>query len=94
MLKSHVEHRYATEAKTTAKWRSVCAAVGVPCQEFVNRTDLACGSTVGPMIATELGISTVGVGMAMLSMRSVREQSGTADVLQMKKFIQYIYEQG
>jgi aspartyl aminopeptidase len=94
VLKGHVEHRYATEAETTARWRAACAAVGVPCQEFVNRTDLACGSTVGPMIATELGISTVDVGMAMLSMHSVREQSGSADVQQMKDVIQHIYEQG
>jgi len=94
VLKTHSEHRYATEAETTARFRSACAAVGVPCQEFVNRTDLACGSTVGPMIATELGISTVDIGLPMLSMHSIREQAGTADVAQMVAVIQHVFEEG
>jgi aspartyl aminopeptidase len=94
VLKTHSEHRYATEAETTARFRSACAAVGVPCQEFVNRTDLACGSTVGPMIAAELGISTVDIGLPMLSMHSIREQAGTADVAQMVAVIQHVFEQG
>jgi len=94
VLKTHVEHRYATEAETTARFREACAAVDVPCQAFVNRTDLSCGSTVGPMIATELGISTVDIGLPMLGMHSIREQAGTADAVQMIAVLRHIYEQG
>jgi aspartyl aminopeptidase len=94
VLKTHSEHRYASEAETMARFRAACAAVGVPCQEFVNRTDLACGSTVGPMIAADLGISTVDIGMAMLSMHSVREQAGAADAAQMIAVLTHIFEQG
>jgi aspartyl aminopeptidase len=94
VLKSHVEHRYASEAETMARMRGACAAVGVPCQEFVNRTDLACGSTVGPMIAADLGIPTVDIGMAMLSMHSVREQAATADPVQMIAVLAHVFEEG
>lgn len=80
VLKAHAEHRYATEAESGAFFRMACAEVGVPCQDFVTRTDLACGTTIGPISAAELGIRTVDVGCAMLSMHSIREQAGAADV--------------
>ena len=49
-------------------------------QYFVSRSDLACGSTIGPITASKLGIRTVDVGNPMLSMHSCREMAGTADV--------------
>ena len=67
-------------APTAARFRLACEAEGVPVQEFVNRTDLACGSTIGPLGAAQLGIETVDVGCAMLSMHSIREQCGAHDV--------------
>jgi aspartyl aminopeptidase len=94
VLKSHVEHRYASEADSMAKFRAACASAGVSCQEFVNRTDLACGSTVGPMMAASLGISTVDVGMPMLSMHSIREQAGTGDAAQMIAVLKQVFERG
>jgi len=94
VLKTHAEHRYASEAEGMARFRAACKAVGVPCQEFVNRTDLACGSTVGPMIAADLGIPTVDVGMPMLSMHSIREQAGTTDAAQMITVLTHVFEQG
>lgn len=80
VLKAHAEHRYATEVESAAFFRKVCADVGVPAQDFVTRTDLACGTTIGPISAAELGIRTVDVGCAMLSMHSVREQAAASDV--------------
>jgi aspartyl aminopeptidase len=94
VLKGHVEQRYATEADTAARFRTACAAVGVPCQEFISRTDLACGSTVGPMIAAELGVRTVDIGMAQLSMHSIREQCGADDPGQMVAVLTHIYDEG
>jgi len=94
VLKGHVEQRYATEADSAAQFRAACAAVDVPCQEFISRTDLACGSTVGPMIAAELGIRTVDVGMAQLSMHSIREQCGADDPGQMVAVLNQIYDRG
>jgi aspartyl aminopeptidase len=94
VLKGHVAQKYATEAETAARFRMACAAVGVPCQDFISRTDLACGSTVGPMIAAELGIRTVDVGMSQLSMHSIREQSGVDDVAQFVSVLTHIFDRG
>lgn len=94
VLKGHVAQKYATESETAARFRMACAAVGVPCQDFISRTDLACGSTVGPMIAAELGIRTVDVGMSQLSMHSIREQSGADDVAQFVSVLTHIFERG
>ena len=51
----------------------------MPVQKFVTRTDLACGSTIGPISSARLGVRTVDVGNAMLSMHSIREQAGAED---------------
>lgn len=80
VLKAHAEHRYATEAESAAFFRLACAEAGVPLQDFVTRTDLACGTTIGPISAAELGIRTVDVGCSMLSMHSVREVAGASDI--------------
>jgi aspartyl aminopeptidase len=79
VIKEHVEQRYATDAETSAIFRLACQAEGVPSQDFVIRTDLGCGSTIGPISAGQLSVRTVDVGCAMLSMHSIREQCGAKD---------------
>ena len=64
-------------------FRQLCTEVGVEPQHFVTRSDLACGSTIGPISAARVGIPTVDVGNPMLSMHSCRELAGTADVAPM-----------
>ena len=80
VIKTHANQRYATDGETAARFRTACQSVGVPVQDFVVRTDLACGSTIGPITSTNLAIRTVDVGCAMLSMHSIREQAAAADV--------------
>jgi len=80
VIKTNVNMRYATDASTAARFRLACVAQDVPVQDFVNRADLRCGSTIGPMTAAGLAIPTVDVGGAMLSMHSIREQGGSRDV--------------
>ena len=80
VLKHNANQSYATSAASAA-WFAACAAeVGVPVQHFVTRADLPCGSTIGPLTATRLGIATVDVGSPMLSMHSCRELASAADI--------------
>jgi len=80
VIKSNSNQSYATDGATAAVLEGICAEVGYAPQRFVTRSDLPCGSTIGPITAAELGIATVDVGGPMLSMHSCREMAGTLDV--------------
>lgn len=79
LLKHNANLRYTTDAAGTALWRRVCAAAGVPTQDFVSNNAVPCGSTIGPMTAERLGVLTCDVGIPLLSMHSVRELAGVRD---------------
>jgi aspartyl aminopeptidase len=78
-IKINSNQRYATSSATAALFRRACDTAGVPHQVFVSRNNMPCGSTIGPITATRLGIDTVDVGVPQLSMHSARELCGTAD---------------
>jgi aspartyl aminopeptidase len=80
VVKTNVSQRYATDARSAAVFVEACESVNVPVQQYVHRNDLPCGSTIGPITAARLGISTVDVGAPQLSMHSARELMGSADV--------------
>jgi aspartyl aminopeptidase len=79
VVKVNASARYATDAASAAPFLAACAAVEVPVQWFVTRSDLACGSTIGPLTAAQLGVPTVDVGVAQLAMHSCRELTGADD---------------
>ena len=85
VVKSNLNQRYATEALTNAEFVAACERVGVPVQQYAHRSDLPCGSTIGPITAARLGIATVDVGMAQLSMHSSRELMAADDVELMER---------
>jgi aspartyl aminopeptidase len=80
VVKHNARQSYATDATTAAWFLSKAADAGVPTQHFVSRADLPCGSTIGPLSATRLGIATVDVGNPMLAMHSCRELASEADI--------------
>ena len=80
VIKVNASQRYATNSVTGALFRDVCRESDVPVQSFVTRADMGCGSTIGPITATELGVPTIDVGVPQWAMHSIRETAGTKDV--------------
>jgi aspartyl aminopeptidase len=79
-IKLNANQSYATDGPSAAMFLEACREAGFAPQHFVSRSDMACGSTIGPITAAALGIRTIDVGNPMLSMHSCRELAGTADV--------------
>ena len=79
VIKTNAQQRYATTSTTAAMFAELCRAEDVPVQHYANRTDQPCGSTIGPITSTLLGIATVDVGNPMLSMHSAREMGSSHD---------------
>jgi aspartyl aminopeptidase len=79
-IKTNVNQRYATDARSAAAVVAACDRAGVEPQWYAHRADLACGTTIGPITASRLGVATADVGAPMLAMHSARELMATADV--------------
>ena len=79
VIKTNASQRYATQAETAARFMGFCAAAGVPFQQYSHRSDIGCGSTIGPIVAARLGIASVDVGSPMWAMHSARESAGALD---------------
>ncbi|WP_139558771.1 M18 family aminopeptidase [Methylotetracoccus oryzae] len=79
VIKSNVNQRYATDGVGAARFAHLCERAGVPYQMYCHRSDLACGSTIGPMTAARLGLDVIDVGNPMWAMHSIRESAGVLD---------------
>ena len=79
VLKFNANMRYATDAQGAAEVEALARSLDIPLQHFVTRGDLPCGSTIGPVTASRLGVQTVDIGVAQLSMHSAREMCGSLD---------------
>jgi aspartyl aminopeptidase len=79
VIKRNENQRYATDGESSALFERLCRDAGFAPQHFAMRTDLPCGTTIGPIAAAGAGLKTVDVGNPMLSMHSIRECCGTYD---------------
>jgi aspartyl aminopeptidase len=79
VVKTNVSQRYATSPISLVPIVRAASTAGVNLQTFSSRNNIACGSTIGPITATRIGIETVDIGVPQLSMHSIREMCGTKD---------------
>ncbi len=93
VIKINANQRYATNSVTAALFRDLCQQADVPVQSFVTRTDLGCGSTIGPITASEIGVPTLDVGVPTFAMHSIRELAGSDDAWSLFKVLSKLYEQ-
>jgi aspartyl aminopeptidase len=82
-VKVNGNQRYATSARGLAHIRTVAQSSNIPLQTFASRNNVPCGSTIGPITATQLGIEAIDIGIPQLSMHSAREMCGADDPLHM-----------
>ncbi|MGM0376570.1 MAG: M18 family aminopeptidase [Bacteroidota bacterium] len=89
VIKIHANQKYTTDGDSGAVFEKICQMAGVPCQRFVNRSDMAGGSTLGNVSTSQLDIRSVDIGNPMLAMHSVRELAGVKD----QEYITRAFEQ-
>jgi aspartyl aminopeptidase len=83
VIKTNVKQRYATNSVTSSRFKQLCEQANVPVQQFVSRADMGCGSTIGPIASSRLGVATIDVGIPQLAMHSCRELTGSKDSLRL-----------
>jgi aspartyl aminopeptidase len=79
VIKLNANQRYATNSLSAATYMHICKEAEIIPQEFVMRSDMPCGSTIGPITAARLGVKTIDIGAPSLAMHSIRELTGSSD---------------
>jgi aspartyl aminopeptidase len=92
VVKINANQRYATTSETSGFFHWLCEQNQVPVQVFVARTDMGCGSTIGPIVASEVGVKTIDVGAPTFAMHSIRELAGVADAHYLYKVATAFYQ--
>ncbi len=92
VLKVNANQRYASNSETGAMFKQWCHQADVPVQTFVVRSDMACGSTIGPITASEIGVRTVDVGVPTFAMHSIRELAGRWDAFYLYRTLKQFYK--
>jgi len=89
VIKFDANQGYATSSSTAAqvRWLAKRGDVEIPLQTYVTRADMRCGSTIGPLTAAAIGITTVDIGLATFAMHSIRELGGVSDLKHMRALL-------
>lgn len=93
VFKLNHKRRYATSGEALAKLVQLAKKADIPFQYYHHRSDLPCGTTIGPIVASKLGVLTADVGNPMLGMHSIRETAGTKDHEMIVQLFQYFYDE-
>ncbi len=91
VIKINANQRYASNSETSAFFKVMAQAAEVPLQNFVVRTDMGCGSTIGPITATQIGVKTLDIGVPTFAMHSIRELAGSKDGWYLFKVLQNFF---
>lgn len=91
VIKINANQRYATSSETSSLYRLLSERLGLPCQSFVVRTDMACGSTIGPITAGNIGVRTLDIGVPQFAMHSIRELAGRDDAYNLFQVLKAFY---
>ena len=92
VIKMNANQRYASNSETSAAFRYICEEADVPVQSFVVRSDMACGSTIGPITASELGVRAIDVGVPTFAMHSIRELAGRWDAFYLYRALREYFQ--
>ena len=92
VIKVNHNQRYATNSRSAAVYRHLSDQLGLPHQTFVVRSDMGCGSTIGPLTAANLGVTTLDIGVPQLGMHSIREMIGVDDAYTLFKVLTGFYQ--
>ncbi len=92
VIKTNANQRYATNSDTSAVFKQLCKKADVPVQSFVVRSDMACGSTIGPITASETGVKMLDVGVPTFAMHSIRELAGRWDAYYLFRVLKEFYQ--
>ncbi|RKZ97227.1 MAG: M18 family aminopeptidase, partial [Gammaproteobacteria bacterium] len=93
VIKTNANQRYATNSETSAYFRHMCEQLDISVQDYVVRTDMGCGSTIGPLTASKLGIKTIDIGVPTFAMHSIRELAGSQDAYMLNKIVTKFFNQ-
>ncbi len=91
VIKVNANQRYATTSETSGLFKWLCKEENIPVQLFVSRCDMSCGSTIGPITSSELGVKTLDVGLPTLGMHSIRELAGSKDAYMLAKVLKRFF---
>lgn len=89
-IKINSNQRYATSSRTQGRFVQCARALHIPTQTFITRSDIGCGSTIGPITSARLGIETIDVGVPTLGMHSIRELSGISDAYGLYRILMHV----
>jgi len=87
VVKVNANQRYASNSESIATFMKTTQVLDEPLQHFVTRSDMGCGSTIGPITATKIGVETIDIGLPTYAMHSIRELAGTEDAYSLYKIL-------